>query len=166
MNSRTIKFVGLSNRRTIELSDYRTVGPSNRRTIELGLSDYRTVGLSNRRTIEPSDYRSVPTQNRSNFVQDFLFRSCRRCICRVASWIANALFYHTVGRARVAYRFSFLYCVFVFVSPRHVSCVPMSPVSLDCPFLIAHSVFSRVSFITFKNVIIICLQGQGQIKDK
>jgi len=60
MNGRTIKFVGLSNRRTIELSDYRTVGPSNRRTIELGLSDYRTVGLSNRRTIEASDYRSVP----------------------------------------------------------------------------------------------------------
>jgi hypothetical protein len=54
MNGSTIKFVGLSNRRTIELSDYRTVGPSNRRTIELGLSDYRTVGLSNRRTIELS----------------------------------------------------------------------------------------------------------------
>jgi hypothetical protein len=46
MNGRTIKFVGLSNRRTIELSDYRT----------------RAVGLSNRRTIEPTDYRSVPKQ--------------------------------------------------------------------------------------------------------
>jgi len=34
MNGGTIKFVGLSNRRTIELSDYRTVGPSNRRTID------------------------------------------------------------------------------------------------------------------------------------
>ena len=58
MNSRTIKFVGLSNRRTIELSDYRTVGPSNRRTIELGLSDYRTVGLSNRRTIDRSPHKT------------------------------------------------------------------------------------------------------------
>jgi hypothetical protein len=60
MNGRTIKFVRLSNRRTIELSDYRTVRLSYRRTIEP--SDYRTrgVGLSNCRTIEPSDYRSVP----------------------------------------------------------------------------------------------------------
>ena len=41
MNGGTIKFVGLSNRRTIELSDYRTVGPSNRRTIELSdISDH------------------------------------------------------------------------------------------------------------------------------
>jgi len=42
MNGGTIKFVGLSNRRTVELSDYRT------------------IGLSNRRTIEQSDYRSDP----------------------------------------------------------------------------------------------------------
>ena len=41
MNGRTIKFVGLSNCRTIEPSDYRTRAC---RTIEL--SDYRTVGLS------------------------------------------------------------------------------------------------------------------------
>ena len=34
MNGGTIKFVRLSNRRTIELLDYRTVGPSNRRTID------------------------------------------------------------------------------------------------------------------------------------
>jgi hypothetical protein len=34
MNGRTIKFVGPSNRRTIELSDYRTAGPSNRRTLD------------------------------------------------------------------------------------------------------------------------------------
>ena len=70
MNGRTIKFVGLSNRRTIELSDYRTVGLSNRRTIELGLSDYRTVGLSNRRTIKPSDYRSVPNQTVNTELKD------------------------------------------------------------------------------------------------
>jgi hypothetical protein len=42
MNDGTIKFVGLSNRRTIELSDYRTVG-----------------------TIEPSDYQSDPVKSDS-----------------------------------------------------------------------------------------------------
>ena len=49
--------VGLSNCRTIGLSDYRTVGLSDCRTI--GLSDYRTVGLSDCRTIGLSDYRTV-----------------------------------------------------------------------------------------------------------
>ena len=58
-----------------------------------------------------------------------------------------------------------VFCVVLlcFVAPRPIFCVPMSPVSLDCPFLIAHSVFSSVYFIIFKNVIIICLQGKGQI---
>ena len=46
------------------------VGLSNRRFIEP--SDYRTVGLSNCRTIEPSDYRSDPSgynlRNNENYV--------------------------------------------------------------------------------------------------
>ena len=60
----TIKFVGLSNRRTIEPSVYRNVGLSNCRTIEL--SDYRTVGQSNRRTKELSDHHYAPFYNTWN----------------------------------------------------------------------------------------------------
>ena len=50
--------IGLSDCRTIGLSDYRTVRLSDCRTI--GLSDYRTVGLSDCRTIGLSDYSYGP----------------------------------------------------------------------------------------------------------
>ena len=45
-----------------------------------------------------------------------------------------------------AHRFSFLCCVFVL--PVLVLCLvyPMLPVSLDCPFLIAPSVFSNIVY--------------------
>jgi hypothetical protein len=59
MNGGTIKFVGLSNRRTIELSDYRT------------------VGLSNRRTIEPSDYRSDPSEYNLRNNENYVLPRCR-----------------------------------------------------------------------------------------
>ena len=161
MNSRTIKFVGLSNRRTIELSDYRTVGLSNRRTIELGLSDYRTVGLSNRRTIDRSPHKT-------DLILFRIFSFVVAVGVSVGLPVELLMPFFIIQWVGPVLLIVLVFCIvfLCFVSPRPVSCVPMSPVSLDCPFLIAHSVFSRVYFITFKNVIIICLQGQGQIKDK
>ena len=47
-------------------------------------------------------------------------------------------------------------CVFLFVFLRLV--YPMLPVSLDCPFLIAHSVFSNVYLPLFV-VIFLCILG-------
>ena len=51
------------------------------------------------------------------------------------------------GGVCIAHLFSFLCCDFCFVCLRPVSCVPLLPVSLDCPFLIASSVFSNIYFI-------------------
>ena len=45
---------------------------------------------------------------------------------------------------RVPHLFIFLCCVFCFVCLHPVSCVAMLSVSLDCPFLIAPSVFSNI----------------------
>ena len=55
-----------------------------------------------------------------------------------------------LGSVCVAHLFSFLCCVFfcfllLFVFILHLVC-PMLPVSLDCPFLIAPSVFSNIVF--------------------
>jgi len=48
------------------------------------------------------------------------------------------------GGVRVAHPFSFLCCVFVLFVFVLCPVYPMLPVSLDCPFLIAPSVFSNV----------------------
>ena len=51
------------------------------------------------------------------------------------------------GRVHVAHLLSFLCCVFVFcMSLSSVLCVHVLPVSLDCPFLIAPSVFSNLYY--------------------
>ena len=70
---------------------------------------------------------------------------------RIAHVFSEACIAHVFSEARIAHVFSVLYCVvylcFVFVALCLV-CL-MFPVSLDCPFLTALSVFSDVYFLYF-----------------
>ena len=70
---------------------------------------------------------------------------------RIAHVFSEARIAHVFSEARIAHVFSVLYCVvylcFVFVALCLV-CL-MLPVSLDCPFLTALSVFSDVYFLYF-----------------
>ena len=67
------------------------------------------------------------------------------CYIPTTSWYLDPL--QKLDGVRVVHRFSFLCCccffVFCFVFVLCVVC-PVFPVSLDCPFLIAASVFSSV----------------------
>ena len=65
------------------------------------------------------------------------------------------------GGVRVAHLFSFLCCV-LFVCVLCLAC-PMLPVSFECPFLIAPSVFSNV-YIQLINVRNIHLKCRAAIK--
>ena len=56
-------------------------------------------------------------------------------------------------------------CLFVYSFVQHILCCvflppvyPMLPVSLDCPFFIAHSVFTNVYYEVFS---MICFQSSG-----
>jgi len=61
-----------------------------------------------------------------------------------------------VGGVRVAHLYSFL-CFVLFV---FILCLvyPMLPVSLDCPFLIAPSVFSNVYLFCLSSSCVLCTQ--------
>jgi hypothetical protein len=54
--------------------------------------------------------------------------------------------YEFFGETRLTRHFSFLFCFVLFIFVLCLVC-PMLPASLDCPFLIAPSVFSDVYFI-------------------
>ena len=66
--------------------------------------------------------------------------SCFVCLCPVSCVINVA---SVSGLSILDCPFSFLCCVCCFVCLCPVSCVPNVAVSLDCPFLIASSVFSN-----------------------
>jgi len=53
MNGRTIKFVGLSDYRTVRLSNCRTIEPLDHRTVRLSNSGCQTIELSDYRTVGP-----------------------------------------------------------------------------------------------------------------
>ena len=86
-----------------------------------------------------------------SYIADIILEADTACHSRVPGFISG------FGRVSVAHRFSFL--CYVFVLFVFVLCLvnPILKISLDCPFLIASSVFSRLSIASsvFSNVYLL-----------